>query len=79
MGALAYDAMKLVLERMKATKATDAASLTAAIADTVDFPGVSGKITLKGMHGDPPKRALVVKLTKDGQVFEKAFEPGELK
>ena len=79
MGALAYDAMKLVLERMKATKATDAASLTAAIADTVDFPGVSGKITLKGMHGDPPKRALVVKLTKDGQVFEKEFEPGELK
>lgn len=79
MGALAYDATKLVLDRMKEAKATDSASLTEAIANTVDFAGVSGKITLKGMRGNPPKRALVVKLTKDGQVFEKAFEPGELK
>lgn len=78
MGALGYDATKLVLDAMKRAKDTTPASVSEAIRQTVDFPGVSGKITLKGQNGNPPKRALVVKLTKEGQVFEKAYEPSDI-
>lgn len=77
MGALGYDAMMLTLQALKAAKTKDSKGLLDAINDTVDFQGVSGKITLKGMHGDPPKRALVVKLQNDPanpQVFAKAYE-----
>ncbi len=79
MGALAYDAMMLTCDGLKRAKTKDSKGLTEALADTVDFPGVSGKITLKGMHGNPPKRALVVQLTKEGQVFAKAYEANEIK
>ncbi len=78
MGALAYDAAKLACESLKTAATPNADGLTEALSNTVDFPGVSGKITLKGMNGDPPKRALVVKLTEQGQIFEKAYEPGDL-
>ncbi len=77
MGALGYDAMMLTLNALKAAKTKDKMGLLAAINDTVDFPGVSGKITLKDMHGDPPKRALVVQLQNDPanpQVFVKAYD-----
>ncbi len=74
MGALAYDATMLACDALKRAKTKDAKGLQEAIADTVDFKGVSGSITLKGMHGNPPKRALVVTLTKDGQEFAKAYD-----
>lgn len=79
MGALGYDATMLTLNALKAAKTKDSKGLTDAIASTEGFKGVSGDITLKGMHGNPQKRALVVELTKDGQVFAKAFEPGDIK
>jgi branched-chain amino acid transport system substrate-binding protein len=77
MGALGYDAMMLTLQALKKATTKDKAGLLAAINDTVDFPGVSGKITLKGMNGDPPKRAIVVQLKNDPanpQLFVKAYE-----
>lgn len=77
MGALAYDAAKLACDALKRSKTQDAAGLRAAIADTVGFHGVSGDITLKGEGGNPPKRALVVQLTKDGQTFAKAYDYDE--
>lgn len=80
MGALGYDATMLTLVSLKAAKTKDSKGLLDAIAETVDFPGVSGKITLKGMSGNPLKRAIVVRLSqKDkGQVFAKAYEPDEI-
>jgi branched-chain amino acid transport system substrate-binding protein len=77
MGALGYDATMLTLDALKRAKSKDAKGLLEALNDTENFPGVSGKITLKGMHGDPPKRALVVQLTSDKanpQSFAKAYE-----
>jgi branched-chain amino acid transport system substrate-binding protein len=74
MGALAYDAAKLTCDALKRAATKDAKGLRDAIADTENFAGVSGAITLKGMHGDPPKRALVVELGPDGQTFAKAYE-----
>jgi len=78
MGALGYDAMLLTLDALKKDPTLDSKGLTAAIEDTVNFPGVSGNITLKGMHGNPTKRAIVVKLTKDGQIFAKAYEVADV-
>ncbi len=82
MGALGYDATKLTIEALKRAKGLDSKDLIAAIEDTTDFPGVSGKITLKGMNGNPPKRALVVEvrpISEGFQVFRKAYEADQLK
>ena len=84
MAALGYDAMALTLDALKKAKAADAKSLADAIGDEEKFEGVSGDITLKGMHGNPPKRAIVVEVNKpdtDGQwqKFAKAFTPDDLK
>lgn len=82
MGALGYDGAKLMMDAIK--RAMDkggkkSRDISAAIEDTTDFPGVSGKITLKGQGGNPSKPALVVKVTKDGFVFEKSYAPEDLK
>ena len=74
MGALGYDATKLVLEALKKCKDYTPAELAKNIEATTDFVGVSGKITLAGKKGNPEKRALVVKVTKNGDEFVKAYE-----
>lgn len=79
MGALGYDAAMLLFDAIKRMKGTDSKAITAALEDTSDFKGVSGAITLKGMNGNPPKRALVVMVSKEGQTFAKAYEASEIK
>lgn len=80
MGALGYDAIGLTLDALKRSGSdSDVDKLRTAISETEGFAGVSGVITLKGKGGNPDKRALVVKLTKDGQVYEKAFEVQDVK
>src|SRR5262249_10885658 len=79
MGDLGYDGAKLMMDAIGRAKGDKSKDVSAAIEDTVDFPGVSGKITLKGQGGNPSKPALVVKVTKDGFVFEKAYSPEDLK
>lgn len=46
MGALGYDAARLLCDAMKRAGTTDSAALRNAIANTVNFPGVTGKITI---------------------------------
>ena len=80
MGALGYDAVALVVDAMKrSADATKRADVLKAISETEGFAGVSGVITLKGAKGNPAKRALVVELTKAGQVYEKAYEVKDVK
>ena len=82
MGALGYDGAKLMMDGIKRAMdkgGSKSRDISAAIEDTTDFPGVSGKITLKGQGGNPSKPALVVKVTKNGFVFEKAYSPEDLK
>ncbi|MCC7433849.1 MAG: ABC transporter substrate-binding protein [Methanoregulaceae archaeon] len=80
MGALGYDAVGVALDALKrASDVNSAESVLAAISETEGFAGVSGVITLKGSGGNPDKRALVVKLAKEGQVYEKAYEVSEVK
>jgi len=75
MAALGYDSARLACEALKRAKTKDAAGLRAAIEETVGFKGVTGDITLKGKQGNPPKRVVIVKLTREGQMYVKAIEP----
>lgn len=83
MAALGYDAMMLTLDALKRATAPNSKALMAAIEDTTGFRGVTGDITLKGMQGNPPKRAIVVEVTKMGpsgwQKFAKAYTPDQVK
>lgn len=79
MGALGYDATALMLDALKRAKGADSKDLRDAIADTTDYQGVTGKITLKGTAGTPLKRAIMVKITPNGSVFGTAMEPDKVK
>ena len=83
MGALGYDAMALTIKSLKDCKSLDSKSLIAALESTVDYKAVSGDITLKGMNGNPPKKAIVVKVTKktgsNWQEFAVAYTPDQIK
>lgn len=83
MGALGYDAMALTLDALKRSKSLDSKSLIAALADTENFKGVSGSITLKGNNGNPPKKLIVVQVTKKNgnnwQKYATSYTPDQIK
>ncbi len=84
MGALGYDAMGVTIDALKRCNGKfDSATLQQAIENTENYKGVSGVITLKGMHGNPPKKAIVVEVTqKNGsnwQKFAVAYTPDQIK
>ena len=65
MVALGYDSLKLLADAMKRAGTTDPAKVTAALAATKDFDGVTGKITLDE-HRNPNKPAVILQV-KDGK------------
>ena len=74
MVALGYDALHLLADAMKRAGTTDPAKVTAAIAETKDFPGVTGKITLDE-HRNPNKPAVILQV-KDGKfVYVETIAP----
>lgn len=84
MAALGYDAAMVVIDALKRigdAKKVDSKSLLDAIEATENLSGVTGKISLKGRNGNPPKRALVVEvrpLAEGFQKFRKAYEVSEV-
>jgi branched-chain amino acid transport system substrate-binding protein len=78
MGALGYDAAKLMMDAIKRAGTTEKQAVIDALENTVDFPGVSGSITLKGMGGNPKKPALVVEVEKDGFKAVKTYQYEEI-
>ncbi|MCU1348563.1 MAG: receptor family ligand-binding protein [Acidobacteria bacterium] len=67
LAALGYDAMKVLGDAMKRATRIEGAALRDAIAQTKDFAGVTGKITL-GPDRNPIGKRLVVEQIKDGQL-----------
>jgi branched-chain amino acid transport system substrate-binding protein len=61
LAALAYDAAKILFDAMKRAGSTDGPKLRDAIAQTRDFPGVTGKITLDAQR-NAVKPAVVLKI-----------------
>jgi branched-chain amino acid transport system substrate-binding protein len=72
--ALGYDATKLLADAIKRASSTDPDKIRAAIQDTKDFPGVSGKITI-GQDRNAVKSAVIVTI-KDGALkYAETIEP----
>lgn len=65
MVALGYDSLKLLANAMKRAGTTDPAKVTAALAATKDFDGVTGTITLDA-YRNPNKPAVILQV-KDGK------------
>lgn len=65
LAALGYDSARVVIEAMKRAKDLSGPVLRDAIAETRDFPGVAGTITLDE-HRNPVKPAVVLKV-EDGK------------
>ena len=78
MGALGYDAAKLMIDAIKRAGSTEKQAIIDALENTENFPGVSGSITLKGMGGNPKKPALVVRVNKDGFEAVKSYQYEEI-
>ncbi|HYG09821.1 MAG TPA: ABC transporter substrate-binding protein, partial [Pyrinomonadaceae bacterium] len=66
--ALAYDAMQILGDAIKRAGTTDGPKLRDAIAQTTNFPGVTGTITINDQR-DAVKPAVVLKLEPTGRKF----------
>ncbi len=74
MVALGYDALYLLVDAMKRAGTTDPAKVTAAIASTMDFPGITGKITLDE-HRNPTKPAVMLQIKNGKFSFMESVSP----
>jgi branched-chain amino acid transport system substrate-binding protein len=78
MGALGYDAVGLMIDAVRRADEKSSPSIIDALENTTGYLGVSGTIDLKGMGGNPLKRAIVVELRPEGQMFAKAYEGSDV-
>jgi branched-chain amino acid transport system substrate-binding protein len=74
LAALGYDAMRVLADAIKRAGTTDSAKLRDAIAQTQNFPGVTGAITLD-KDRNAVKPAVVLKLEKSKFVYETTIYP----
>ncbi|MEI8309808.1 MAG: ABC transporter substrate-binding protein, partial [Verrucomicrobiota bacterium] len=61
LAALGYDAMNFLADGIRRAPGTEPAALQKALAETKDFPGVTGTITLDGDR-TPTKSAIVLRV-----------------
>jgi branched-chain amino acid transport system substrate-binding protein len=74
LAALGYDSMKVLADAIKRAGTTENFKLRDAIAQTRDFPGVTGKITIDGDR-NAVKPAVVLKLQDSKFVYETTIAP----
>jgi len=75
MAALAFDAARVLADALKRAKALDGPSVRDAIAQTRDFPGVTGSITI-GPDRNAVGKKMVIEEIKNGQLTLKGvIEP----
>jgi branched-chain amino acid transport system substrate-binding protein len=72
--ALAYDAARLLFEAIKRAGTTDSAQLRDALAQTKDFDGVTGMISIDAQR-NAVKPAVVLKLQDVSYIFEEKIQP----
>ena len=76
LGGLGYDALMVLADAMKRSKTLDGKALAKAIAETKDFKGVTGSITIDKDHN--AQKGVVIVQIKDGNpVFVAAVDPSE--
>ena len=74
MAALAYDATKVLADAMERAKSLGGDDIRQAIAETKDFPGVTGKITIDRQR-NPEKSAVVVKVSGNSFKYVTTVNP----
>ena len=74
MVALGYDSLKLLADAMKRSGTTDPAKVTATLAETKDFDGVTGKITLDA-HRNPNKPAVILQVKNGKFAYVETIAP----
>ena len=74
MAALGYDAFNILIDAMKRAKSTTREDIRAALAETKNFPGITGNITINGER-NAVKSAVVLKLTGGKMVYNTTVEP----
>ncbi|MEW6249493.1 MAG: ABC transporter substrate-binding protein [Planctomycetota bacterium] len=74
MAATGYDSAKLLVDAMRRAKALDGKSLAAAIAETKDFAGVTGVITIDAQR-NARKPAVIVRVQGGKTSFATAIVP----
>jgi branched-chain amino acid transport system substrate-binding protein len=74
LAALGYDAMKVLAEGIKKAGSTDGPKLRDAIAQTKDFPGVTGTISLDTQR-NAVKPAVVLKLQDRKYIYQETIYP----
>jgi branched-chain amino acid transport system substrate-binding protein len=72
--ALAYDAMHVVEDAIRRAGTTGAAKLREALAQTKDFAGVTGMISMNADR-DAVKPAVVIKLEDGRRIYEETIQP----
>jgi len=65
MAILAYDAVNVVADAINRAGSTDKEAVTDALADTKNFEGAAGTITINSTH-DATKKLVVLQVQKDG-------------
>ena len=74
LAALGYDAMKVLADAIKRSGTTEGPKLRDAIAQTQNFPGVTGTITLDAQR-NAVKSAVVLKLQDQKFVYQETIHP----
>ncbi|HEX2270886.1 MAG TPA: ABC transporter substrate-binding protein, partial [Pyrinomonadaceae bacterium] len=72
--ALAYDAARLLFDAIKRAGSTDGATLRDALAQTKDFKGVTGSISMDA-HRNAVKPAVVLKLLDVRIIYQETIQP----
>jgi branched-chain amino acid transport system substrate-binding protein len=74
LGALGYDAATVLFDAVKRAGKTDPAAIRDAIAQTKDFDGVSGKLSMDAQR-NPTKSAVVIKIEGGKGKYETTVQP----
>ncbi len=77
LAALGYDAGKVLIDALKRAKSLDGPGIRDAIAETKDFPGVTGKITIDA-NRNARKSALVFQIKGDAFKVFKTYTPEQV-
>ena len=76
--ALAYDAARLLFDAIKRSGSTDGAKLRDALAQTKDFRGITGSISMDA-HRNAVKPAVVLKLLDVRFIYQETIQPDAVK
>src|SRR5262249_27152211 len=77
LASLGYDAGSILIDAMKRAKKLDGPSIRDALAETKDFPGVTGKITIDA-NRNARKSALVFKIHGKEYKEYKSYTPEQI-